>query len=505
MVKNNKYFIRVIAMFFYIIVISILLFLVSSLYTYLNTGADRSKMLHLEVKKIDQYLPKIAWAENGNEGRFVDDETLKNIENDYLDAWYVNHVSNKTNTTAGIEDYYTKNARKKIYDFIDENKKNNISIASTTINHNPDILFFSEDGQLIVLEDKEVIEYSSIYENDKFLYDYTSKASYKMMLLLEDGFWRIRHKIKENEEDLIKNYANVSIDTFEIKGINYYPQKTPWDTFGDNFDKDVLDKDFKLLNNANINTIRIFIPYVDFGKANVEQEKIIKLKTLLDIAETNNLKAVVTLFDFYGNYNVLDWTLNHRHAEAIVTNLKDHNAILAWDIKNEPDLDFNSRGKQNVIAWLEHMSLIIKSIDKKHPITIGWSNIESASILKDVIDFISFHYYEDVDLFEEKFNQLKKEIPNKKLVLGEYGLSSYSGFWRPFASSEEKQEAYHKKMQKVLTEKNISFMSWTLYDFDKVPKEVVGSLPWRTNPQKRFGFIDTKGNLKPSFKYISKQ
>ena len=284
MVKNNKYFIRVIAMFFYIIVISILLFLVSSLYTYLNTGADRSKMLHLEVKKIDQYLPKIAWAENGNEGRFVDDETLKNIENDYLDAWYVNHVSNKTNTTAGIEDYYTKNARKKIYDFIDENKKNNISIASTTINHNPDILFFSEDGQLIVLEDKEVIEYSSIYENDKFLYDYTSKASYKMMLLLEDGFWRIRHKIKENEEDLIKNYTNVSIDTFEIRGINYYPQKTPWDTFGDNFDKDVLDKDFKLLNNANINTIRIFIPYVDFGKANVDQEKINKLKTLLDIA-----------------------------------------------------------------------------------------------------------------------------------------------------------------------------------------------------------------------------
>ena len=326
-----------------------------------------------------------------------------------------------------------------------------------------------------------------------------------MMLLLEDGFWRIRHKIKENEEDLIKNYTNVSIDTFEIRGINYYPQKTPWDTFGDNFDKDVLDNDFKLLNNANINTIRIFIPYVDFGKANVEQEKINKLKTLLDIAETNNLKAVVTLFDFYGNYNVLDWTLNHRHAEAIVTNLKDHNAILAWDIKNEPDLDFNSRGKQNVIAWLEHMSLIIKSIDKKHPITIGWSNIESASILKDAIDLISFHYYEDVDLFEEKFNQLKKEIPNKKLVLGEYGLSSYSGFWRPFSSSAEKQETYHKKMQKVLTEKNISFMSWTLYDFEKVPKEVVGSLPWRTNPQKRFGFIDTKGNLKPSFKYISKQ
>ena len=84
-------------------------------------------------------------------------------------------------------------------------------------------------------------------------------------------------------------------------------------------------------------------------------------------------------------------------------------------------------------------------------------------------------------------------------------MSSYSGFWKPFGSSEEDQANYYKKAQEIIAETDLHFMSWTLYDFDNVPKEVVGNLPWRTNPQKRFGFIDSKGNLKPSFKYISTQ
>lgn len=504
MVKNNTYFIRTIAIILYVIVISILLFLVSGLYTYLNTGADRSKMLHIEVKKVDQYLPKIAWKNDGNEGRFMDNQTLKNIENDYLDAWYVNLVSNKTNTTSGIEDYYTENAREKIYDFINNNKKQNISIESTTIKHNPDVLFFSEDGQLVVLEDKNVLEYSSVYENNNFIYDLTSTADYKMILLLEDGFWRIRHKIKESEYDFRKDFNLKNIDSFDIKGINYYPQKTPWDTFGLNFDEKIIDADFKIIEKAGLNTIRIFVPYEDFGKAKVDVSKLEKLEILLNIATKNNLKVVITLFDFYGNYNVLDWTLNHRHVETIVETFKNHKAILAWDVKNEPDLDFKTRGENRVKAWLEHMILIIKKIDKEHPVTIGWSNIQSATILKDQVDFVSFHYYEDINKFKENFENLKTQIPNKKLVLGEFGLSSYSGFWKPFSSSEKKQANYHKKMQDLLTENNVSFISWTLYDFDKIPKEVIGNLPWRYQPQKKYGFINSKGEKKLSFQYISK-
>lgn len=461
-------------------------------------------MLHTEIKKEAQYLPKITWKKNGNEGRYLDKQTLNEIENDYLDAWYIKQVAYKTNLKSGIKDYYTDNARKNLLNNIAFNKKEGISVVGTTLNHNPDILFFSEDGQLIVLEDKNVIEYKKIIKNSKLVLETTEKSIYKVILLLEDGFWRIRHLVKENTIDYDKTVNNTPIIDENIKGINYYPQKTPWDLFGDEFDETVIKKDFDIIKNAELNTIRIFIQYEDFGKANVKEEKLQKLQQVLDLAEKSNLKVIVTLFDFYGNYDVLDWTLNHRHVEKIVSKFKDHNAILAWDLKNEPNLDFDSRGKETVIAWLEHLVIFIKSIDTKHSVTIGWSNAESAAILKDKVDFVSFHYYEDISKLEKEYLNLKDKITDKPIFLGEFGVSSYDGFWKPLGSSEEKQATYYKEIQKVLTKNKIPYLSWTLYDFEKVPNSVVGKLPWRVNPQKEFGFINIKGEKKPAFKYISK-
>jgi endo-1,4-beta-mannosidase len=307
----------------------------------------------------------------------------------------------------------------------------------------------------------------------------------------------------KQESSPFANASNAVDLEIAIKGINYYPQVNPWDTFGDQFSKDIISKDFKIIKEAGLNSVRIFVQYDDFGKADVNPGKLYKLKQTLDAAENNGIGVVVTLFDFYGDYSVLNWTLNQSHAETIVSELKDHKALLAWDIKNEPNLDFDSRGKELVISWLDNMIDLVKSVDGVHPVTIGWSNTQSASILKDKVDLVSFHYYEDLNKLDEAIKSLKTEIPNKPLVLQEFGLSSYSGFWKPFGGSEKKQTNYHQKAQEIIANNNLQFMSWTLYDFGTIPKEVVGRLPWRKNIQKQFGFINSSGIEKDAFKYIS--
>ncbi len=156
-----------------------------------------------------------------------------------------------------------------------------------------------------------------------------------------------------------------------------------------------------------------------------------------------------------------------------------------------------------VIAWLDNMIDLVKSIDKVHPVTIAWSNTQSAPILKDKVDIVSFHYYEDLSELDEAMKTLKKEIPDKPLVLQEFGISSYNGFWKPLGSNVEDQANYHKKIQEIIATNKLQFMSWTLYDFVDVPKAVVGSRPWRRNTQKHFGFIDKNGVKKASFKYIT--
>ncbi len=481
---------------------------------YLNTGADRTSILHLAVENEDVYLPKIQWSSVENPGRPMEEQTLKELQKDYLNAWHVRNIAYQQNSSYGIKDYYTDSVQSNLTKTITYNKQRNISVESTTLFHNPKLNFYSADGQLVVFTDENVQEHKRIFKNNNVLFETDEYSTYKVMMLLEDGFWRIRHLVKEasgrpyfkNKKSSFASIKNDSIllngKKFIIKGINYYPQKTPWDMFGEHFDPKIIDQDFKLLASLKLNTIRTFVQYEDFGKASVKKDKLKKLEQVIELAKKNGLKVIVTLFDFYGNYAVQDWTLTHRHAEQIVSHFKDDQTIIAWDIKNEPDLDFKNRGKNNVLKWLEYTAKEIRKHDNNHLVTIGWSNPIAAENLHKLVDIISFHHFNTN--FENEYLKLKSVIPNKPLVVEEFGVSSYRSVWNLFMGYSKKTQAeYHKKMQGYFLKHNVSHLSWTLYDFKKIPSSVAGKAPWRRNKQKHFGFIDKNGKKKPSFHFIS--
>lgn len=502
----------------------ILSFIVISIFTllglakildYLNTGAERTSMLHLETESEDVYLPKVQWTSLENPARKMEKNTLGKLERDYLFSWYVKNNALENNSSKGIDDYYTQNTRENLYRTINYNKAHEISIKNTTLKHFPKLEFYSEDGQLVVFTDKNVIEFQKIYQNKQLLTSVQDTATYKVMMLLEDGFWRVRHILKMKPEPFAKdtlkpnpvytvknNQILQNKIPFTIKGINYYPKNSAWDTFGPLFNKDTIAMDFDIMKKAKLNTVRIFIQYGDFGKAKIIPEKLEKLKTILDLAEAKKLAVIVTLFDFYSDYTLDSWTLTHRHAEQIVSTFKDHKAVLAWDLKNEPNLDFENRDKDNVLSWLDHMATVIKENDPNHLMTIGWSNSVEATNLADKMDFISYHFYNDMTHLEYETNKLLKAT-KKPVVIEEFGVPSYGGIWNFWEGSLEKQAAYHQKMQAYFKKNNYSFMSWTLYDFPHVPDQVAGRWPWQKMRQKKFGFIDDKGNIKPAFKYIS--
>ncbi|MDF4221835.1 cellulase family glycosylhydrolase [Maribacter sp. M208] len=503
-IQLNKTLYRTVLIVTFLAINTLIIYGIGAAWTFMNTGADKTSMLHLEVPMEDVYKPNLNWTNLDNPGRPMEKQALGEITNDYMNAWHVRNIAYKKNDRYGIEDFYTDSARVRLYDIIDLNLKNNHWYKRTTLNHNPALDFYTADGTMVVFKDHNVEEYQEAYEGESLLFKEKDTTSYQVMMLLEDGFWRIRH-LKEIAAPIdtskIKK-RNIEAQLKKIntqKGLNYYPKDSPWDTFGKRFNDTIIEKDFKIIHDMGLNTIRVFIQYEDFGKNRVDAKKLDLLKKLLDKAEDNNLDVLITLFDFYGDYDISNWTLTHRHAEAIVNAVKDHPALVGWDIKNEPDLDFESRGKENVLQWLKQMILEIKNWDTKNPITIGWSSPEAALNLSEEVDFISFHYYKQPEYFIESFKILRYLTPNKPIVLQEYGESSYDGMWSLFSGSNEKQAAYYKEMQGYLAQENIPYLFWTLYDFKKVPSSVAGSLPWRTKKQHFFGVLDSVGNKKPSY------
>ncbi|ADV50329.1 glycoside hydrolase family 2 TIM barrel [Cellulophaga algicola DSM 14237] len=507
--KLNKTLYRIIIIVTFVGVNALILSGIGSAWVFLNTGADRTSMLHLEVPMDEVYRPSIEWTDLENPGRPIEEQTLGEITNDYLNAWHVRNIAFKKNDYYGVEDFYTDSARVRLYDNIDLNLKNNNWYKRTTLSHKTAVDFYSTDGTMVVFKDYNVEEYQEIYTGEELLYAEKDTTSYHVMMLLEDGFWRIRHlKEIENSPDTTKiadRNINSKIEKIkQLKGINYYPKDSPWDTFGKRFNDTVIDKDFKILQKMGVNAIRIFVQYEDFGKSMVAYKKINSLKKILDLAEQNNLDVLITLFDFYGDYDVSNWTLTHRHAEAIVNAVKEHPALLGWDLKNEPDLDFESRGRLRVLGWLEQMIANIKKWDRNHPVTIGWSSPEAAVELADQVDFVSYHYYKEASKFKVAHHKLAKAVPTKPKLLQEYGVSSYKGLWNLYrGANEQGQLEYYEEMQAILSKEKIPFMFWTLYDFEKVPSSVAGSLPWKSKKQHFFGCLDSLGNPKPSFKVLS--
>ncbi|WP_298473836.1 cellulase family glycosylhydrolase [uncultured Maribacter sp.] len=504
-IKLNKVFYRTILIATFLAINMLIISGIGSAWAFMNTGADKTSMLHLEVPMEDVYKPSLEWINTENPGRPMEIQALGEITNDYMNAWHVRNIAYKKNDPYGIEDFYTDSARVRLYDHIDANKKNNNWYKRTTLNHNSSLDFYTADGTMVVFKDYNVEEYQEIYQGEELILKEKDTTSYQVMMLLEDGFWRIRH-LKEiptpiDTAKIVKRTIDKKLAKVKnIKGINYYPKDSPWDTFGKKFSDSIINQDFKIIQEMGLNTIRVFIQYEDFGKNRVDYKKLALLKTLLDTAEENDLEVLITLFDFYGDYDVSNWTLTHRHAESIIKAMKDHPALLGWDIKNEPDLDFDSRGKQRVLSWLEQMIDNIKKWDKNHPITIGWSSPEAGIELADKVDFVSYHYYREPKDYKLAHNKLRALVPTKPKVLQEYGMSSYKGLWNLYRGADEQgQLAYYKQMQQILKEDNIPYMFWTLYDFKKVPSSVAGSLPWKTKKQHFFGCLDSLGNKKPVY------
>lgn len=503
--KTNKNLYRALLLGCFLLTNALIIFGIGSAWSYLNSGADKASILHIGENLTKMYQPSVQWNLEGQEGRKMGKQALKDLEKDYINAWYVKNHALFTGNTKGIEDYYTQDARTQLYKIIAHNRKQALQIKGCSLAHHIQLEFYSLDGKMAVLTDHNVEEVEQVQRNGELLYQGKSTATYQVILLLEDGFWRIRQMVKHQETQAeTEPGPSPQTDTSvaSLKGINYYPQEHPWNMFGPHFNKKILAKDFDLIHTMGLNTIRVFVPYESFGGAVVDPELVKQILSLLDIAQTHDLKVLVTLFDFYGNYDVWDWTLTHRHAETLVNALKDHPALWGWDLKNEPDLDFKSRGRESVLAWLSEMLVQVKKWDPKHPVTIGWSTPEAAHNLQDGLDFISFHYYGKADDFAKRLDQLRATVPDSPLVLEEYGASSYSGVWNLFSNSEKKQAQYLDQMGKLLMEHQLPGMVWTLYDFKEIPKEVVGQKPWARAPQQHFGLIDTQGRKKSAYAHI---
>ena len=147
-------------------------------------------------------------------------------------------------------------------------------------------------------------------------------------MLLEDGFWRIRHqeRIIPQAKDSSAQKSSLKRLPQWIKGVNYYPQEHPWNTFDTLFKAERIQADFEKIKQLNLNTLRIFIGYEDFGKAEVKPE------AFINISEDNPKKRQKIIVAGYPFGKGLSDDL--KFTQGIISSLKEYK-----DNSNEIQID----------------------------------------------------------------------------------------------------------------------------------------------------------------------
>ncbi len=236
--------------------------------------------------------------------------------------------------------------------------------------------------------------------------------------------------------------------------------------------RDTLRAELSLLRDAGFNTLRIFLWYDALfdcpGSGAVPNvDNFARLDTVMLEAAAHDLRLIVTLND---GPDLTDYPLySGPHFAALQTALivaryRDEPAILAWDLRNEGDIDYGSRDgflsqrfpREQVLQWLGAESGRVRSLDGNHLITAGW--LHDAAATAPFVDFVSFHHWWDAADMQRRVAEIRVGT-DKPILMEEFGYSTYS------VTPERQAENIMTVIGAAETDGLLGWLVWTAFDF----------------------------------------
>lgn len=259
---------------------------------------------------------------------------------------------------------------------------------------------------------------------------------------------------------------------YTIRGVNYYPARYPWRRFF-TMEMNEVERELVLLREAQFNTLRVFLWYTPLFQCEArgavpEHPAFLALDSFIHTAARYGFRLIVTLHD---QPDLTDYPLyeNPPHTSAqtayLVNRYRDEKAILAWDIRNEGDIDYGSRDvfgggffRDDVLAWAASTSDLIREHAPHHLITAGWMTY--AEDTAPFVDFISFHHWWDAADLRRRIVTMRLKT-DKPILLQEVGYSSFTH------SAIDQRDKLRQALEIAESEQLLGWMVWAAFDFPR--------------------------------------
>lgn len=295
---------------------------------------------------------------------------------------------------------------------------------------------------------------------------------------------------------------------FKVRGVNYYPRQAPWQQFLTEADPAAMAAELDLIEQAGFNTLRIFLWYQPLFTCQPEdaipnEAAFARLDALLELARERDLKLIVTLNDlpdltFRPLYT--DYAHYDNQTVYIVRRYRHDPNILAWDVRNEGDLDYGAESKDEarftqaeVMDWVGHVSQLIRDNDPHHLVTAGWWGDPRPT--GPYVDFLSFHHWTETGQLQRRLNEYRRASA-KPLLLGEIGYDTLAASAKEQRDKEQQVgDTLGHALRLVEAQELAGWVIWTAFDF--VPAS--GQLE---NREHFFGLWRTDLSPKPALRAL---
>ncbi len=498
---------------------------IGQLLLYFSSGADPATIFQSVPPVPVDLRDRVTWLPDrpsAAASRVLEPYMRERIAGAYLYGWAQWNISYDLKQPYNLKTYFARPALDAVTQAVTATVAAGWQVRQSNLHHTLELAFYADDGSLVAFTDHNAHLVQQVVNADGSQVEVQESTNvYDVVMRLDDGEWRIRDLVRRGDGPPLTAAADLTTTMdvttslpadfvqvqgtqlvlagkpFPIAGINYYPQASPWTEFWPEYQTGQTITDLNLIRQLGLNTVRIFISYQDFGADNVSLTEITKLRHFLDVAYARHLKVIVTLFDHHTDHHVSTWAADGRHLAGLIPRVADHPAILAWDIKNEPDRDYGFNTQPLVDSWLRYVARTVRRYDPHHLITIGWSRPEAAAGLVDLVDFVSFHYFEELADYSPRLERLLAAAEGKPVVLQEFVMSTWNSFW-PHGHTELEQAHYYADLLRQHRQyPTAGYMVWTLHDFDHVPLAEFNT-PWQRASQANMGLQRRDGSWKPA-------
>jgi len=246
-----------------------------------------------------------------------------------------------------------------------------------------------------------------------------------VVLIVLTSFWLKADVVSVSGRKIFVNNSQ-----YFIKGVCYHP--VPKGSDQRSFSN--LKQDLALMNEAGINTIRVYVPITD--------------AKVLDELRAAGIKVIMGFGYNQGGHNDI---LSGTFIDYIKT-YKDHDAILFWELGNE----YNYHPEWfdgNIINWYDALNTaadLIHQTDPSHPVATAHGELpDSLALFKcPNIDIWGMNVYR-WDNPEGIFSQWSA-ISSKPMYLSEAGTDSYMTISKEGYESGENEKAQADATAKIL-------------------------------------------------------